>query len=406
MERLLHYTWKHKLLPLGELRTTDGRMVEVVSPGLYNDSDAGPDFFNAKVKVDGMLWVGNVELHVKASDWYRHHHDKDAAYDSVVLHVVTHADMQVSNSMGQSITTLEIPIAEQLQSDYASLIHSDKYPPCYEAIGSLPALKVHSWMSTLQVERLQQKTDALVRRVQQTRGSWEDAYFVTLARNFGFGINGDAFEMWAMAMPMNQVAHHRDDLFQVEALFIGMAGLLDRVEEKYAKEFAYLQHKFSLMPMDPSMWRYLRTRPQNFPHVRIIQLARMYHEGRTSLSQLLECKTVKDIATLYNIKGAKLDLLIINTVVPTVFAYGRYHAKEEYENRAFDLLEAIKAEDNNIVRMWQECGLNVRSAGDSQALIQLKKEYCDKKDCLRCRFGYEFLSGEHRNRFLSDELTN
>ena len=129
MERLLHYTWKHKLLPLGELRTTDGRMVEVVSPGLYNDSDAGPDFFNAKVKVDGMLWVGNVELHIKASDWYRHHHDKDSAYDSVVLHVVQQADMQVSNSMGQAITTLEIPIAQQLQSDYASLIRSDKYPP-------------------------------------------------------------------------------------------------------------------------------------------------------------------------------------------------------------------------------------------------------------------------------------
>jgi len=406
VERLLHYTWKHKLLPLGELRTTDGRLLEVVSPGLYNDSDAGPDFFNAKVKVDGMLWVGNVELHIKASDWYRHHHDKDAAYDSVVLHVVQQADMPVTNSKGLTLTTLELPIAESLRTDYASLINSDRYPPCYEAIGDLPALKVHSWMSTLQVERLQQKTDALVRRVQQTKGSWEDAYFVTLARNFGFGINGEAFETWAKAMPMSHVAHHRDDLFQVEAFFIGMAGLLDRVEERYAKEFAYLQHKFSLTPIDTMLWRYLRTRPQNFPHVRIMQLARMYHEGRTSLSKLLECRTAKDIATLYNIKGAKLDLLIINTVVPAVFAYGRYHAKEEYENRAFDLLEAVKAEDNNIVRMWQECGLDVKTAGDSQALIQLKKEYCDKKECLRCRFGYEFLSGEHKNRFLSDKLTN
>ena len=134
-----------------------------------------------------------------------------------------------------------------------------------------------------------------------------------------------------------------------------------------------------------------------------MQLAQMYHEQRTSLSQLLNCKTAKDISTLYNIKGAKLDLLIINTVVPTVFAYGRYHAKEEYEDRAFDLLEAVKAEDNNIVRMWQECGLDVHSAGDSQALIQLKKEYCDKKNCLRCRFGYEFLSGEYRNAFFSEE---
>ena len=390
LELLLHYTWKHKLLPLGELRTTDGRLIEVISPGLYNDSDAGPDFFNAKIKIDGMLWVGNVELHIKASDWYRHHHDRDEAYDSVVLHVVEQTDTDVTNSKGQRLTTLQLPIAQQLKSDYTSLIQSDRYPPCYEAIGHMPALKVHSWLSTLQVERL-------------TKGSWEDAYFITLARSYGFGINGDAFETWAMAMPMNAVAHHRDNLFQVETLFIGMAGLLDRVDEKYAREFAYLQHKFSLTPIAPTMWRYLRTRPQNFPHVRIMQLARMYHEHRTSLSRLLECTTAKDISTLYDIKGSKLDLLIINTVAPVVFAYGRYHAKEEYETRAFDLLETIKAEDNNIVRMWQDCGLEVHTAGDSQALIQLKNEYCDRKNCLRCRFGFEFLSGEHRNRFFSED---
>jgi len=253
------------------------------------------------------------------------------------------------------------------------------------------------------VERLQQKTSAIVERVQKTKGSWEAAYFVTLSRNFGFSINGDAFETWATMMPMNALAHHRDNLFQIESIFIGMAGLLDKVDPKYTQEFAYLQKKFGLTPMDATLWRYLRTRPQNFPHVRIMQLAQMYHEQRTSLSQLLNCKNSKEISTLYNIKGAKLDLLIINTVVPTVFAYGRYHANEEYEDRAFDLLEAIKVEDNNIVRMWQECGLDARTAGDSQALIQLKKEYCDKKNCLRCRFGYEFLSGEYRNAFFSEE---
>ncbi len=403
MERLLHYTWRHKLLPLGKLTTTDGRMVEVIDPGLYNNSDAGPDFFNAKVKVDGILWVGNVEIHIKASDWYRHHHDKDSAYDSVILHVVQQADMEVKTSQGKTLTTLELPVAEELKQDYEGLIHSDKYPPCYKIIPRLPSLKVHSWLSSLQVERLQQKTSAIVERVQKTKGSWEAAYFVTLSRNFGFSINGDAFEEWATMMPMNALAHHRDNLFQIESIFIGMAGLLDKVDPKYTQEFAYLQKKFGLSPMDATQWRYLRTRPQNFPHVRIMQLAQMYHEQRTSLSQLLNCKNSKEISTLYNIRGAKLDLLIINTVVPTVFAYGRYHAKEEYEDRAFDLLEAIKVEDNNIVRMWQECGLDARSAGDSQALIQLKKEYCDKKNCLRCRFGYEFLSGEYRNAFFSED---
>jgi hypothetical protein len=311
--------------------------------------------------------------------------------------------MEVKTSQGKTLTTLELPVAEELKPDYEGLIHSDKYPPCYKIIPKLPSLKVHSWLSSLQVERLQQKTSAIVERVQKTKGSWEAAYFVTLSRNFGFSINGDAFETWATMMPMNALAHHRDNLFQIESIFIGMAGLLDKVDPKYTQEFAYLQKKFGLTPMDATLWRYLRTRPQNFPHVRIMQLAQMYHEQRTSLSQLLNCKNAKEISTLYNIKGAKLDLLIINTVVPTVFAYGRYHAKEEYEDRAFDLLEAVKAEDNNIVRMWQECGLDVHSAGDSQALIQLKKEYCDKKNCLRCRFGYEFLSGEYRNAFFSEE---
>lgn len=390
------------MFPLGTLHTTEGRVLEVISPGLYNSGDAGPDFFNAKVKVDGMLWVGNVELHLKASDWFRHNHDKDSAYDSVVLHVVTVADMDVTTSQGKMLPTLVLPIPEALRKDYAELLESEKYPPCYRIVPSVPSLKVHSWMAALQTERLERKTRDMVERVRQMGGSWEDAYFTTLARGFGFGINGEAMETWARQMPLRAVDHHRDELFQVEALFLGQAGLLEKADARYAREYAYLQHKFGLQPMDGSMWRYLRTRPQNFPHVRLLQLATMHHERRTGLSALLECKDVKAIGELYGVKGAKLDLLVINVAVPVIFAYGRNHAKEALCERAFDLLESLKAEDNTIVRMWQECGLDARSAGDSQALIQLKKEYCDRKECLRCRFGTEFLTGEYMNRFLSE----
>lgn len=403
MEKLLHYTWKHKLLPLCEHRTTDGRMVELIDPGMYNRSDSGPDFFNAKLKIDGMLWAGNVELHMKASDWYRHHHDKDAAYDNVVLHVVTVADMDVTTSQGKVLPTLVVPIPDGLLKDYDMLISSDKYPPCYRIIPSLPALKVHSWMAALQTERLMSKTRLMEQRVNDLCGSWEDAYFATLARNFGFGVNGDAFDEWMRCMPMSAAAHHRDDLFQIETLFLGQAGLLAKVDESYAREYAYLQKKFSLTPMPTERWHYLRTRPQNFPHVRIMQLAAMYHERRTGLSELLACESVDAVGRLYNIKGAKLTLLVINTVVPVIFAYGRCHNKEYLCERAFDFLESLKAEDNTITRMWQECGLTVVSAGDSQALIQLKKEYCDHKECLRCRFGNEFLTGEYRNAFFSED---
>ena len=404
-EGLLHYAWRHKLLPLAELRTTDGRAVEVLSPGLYNRLDAGPDFFNAKIKVDGLLWVGNVELHIKASDWYRHRHDSDTAYDNVILHVVCEADMDVTTSKGYVLPTLVIRMPRELEGDYRHLLNTEKYPPCYEVIPSLPPIKVHAWMSALQTERLERKTIAIEQRVRLMDGSWDDAYFATLAHTFGFGINGDAFDEWTRSLPLRAADHHRDDLFQVEALFIGQAGLLDRVDDTYAKEYCYLQKKFRLPPIGAPAWRYLRTRPQNFPHVRILQLAKMYHERRTSLSALIDCPDVKSIGKLYNIKGTKLNLVIINTVVPTLFAYGRTHAKEQLCDRAFDLLAALKAEDNHIVRMWQECGLDATTAGDSQALIQLKNEYCDRKECLHCRFGYEFLSGEHRNNFFREDTS-
>lgn len=374
-----------------QLQTTDGREVEVIDPGMYNRGDAGPDFFNAKVKVNGTVWVGNVEMHIKSSDWFRHHHDKDEAYDNVVLHVVTCADMDVVTSSGRCPVQMEVQIPDKLRSDYDELLHCDRYPPCYRSIPGIPSLKIHSWMSALQTERLERKTLAIVQRVKGSRGSWEDAYFQTLARSYGFGINGEAMECWAQSIDLSKAAHHRDDIFQIETMFLGQAGLLDRVDEKYAREYAYLKHKFGLQPMDTSMWRYLRTRPQNFPHVRILQLAKMYCERRTEMSALLECTDVKAIGKLFDSKGAKLDLLIINTVVPILFAYGRAKGKEDLCERAFDMLEELKPESNAIVRMWQECGLNVQSAGDSQALIQLKNEYCNKRECLRCRIGFEYL---------------
>lgn len=392
MEKLLHYTWRHKLYPLHQLETTDGRQVDVIDAGLYNRSNAGPDFFNAKLKVNGTVWAGNVEMHIKASDWYRHGHDKDAAYDNVILHVVTDADMDVITSSGHTPATVVLKIPESLRNDYTQLIHEDKYPPCYSRIPAIPALKIHSFMASLETERLERKTDDIAKRLKDSGGSWEDAYFQTLARNYGFGINGDAMEAWAKTIELNRVAHHRDDLFQVEAMFIGQASLLDRVDEKYSKEYSYLKHKFGLEPMDPLLWRYLRTRPQNFPHVRIMQLAKMYYEHRTGLSELLACKDVKAISKLLGVKGTKLDLLVINTVIPVIFAYGKTKGKDSYCEQAFNLLEELKAEDNHIVRMWEECGLHVRSAGDSQALIQLKNEYCDKRECLRCRIGFEYLN--------------
>ena len=282
MEELLHYCWQHKLFPLSQLTTTDGHSVEVIDSGLHN-RHAGPDFFNAKIKIDGMLWVGNVEIHDKASDWYRHGHDKDANYDSVILHVVGEVDAEARTMNGTILPQVRLEVPQQVTNNYEALLRTETYPPCYQIIPNLSKLMIHSWLSAMETERLERKTEDIVRRVKQCGGSWEDAYFVTLARNFGFGTNSDAFEQWALNVPLDKVGHHRDDIFQIEAIFMGQAGLLEEAslperyrasahEEGYfdrmRSEYLYMAHKFQLQPMDYKLWRFLRLRPQNFPHIR------------------------------------------------------------------------------------------------------------------------------------------
>lgn len=432
MEQLLHYCWKHKLFPLEGLQTTDGQPVEVIDPGLHN-LNAGPDFFNAKVKIDGTLWVGNVEIHDKSSDWFAHGHEKDPHYNNTILHVAGLIDCNVRTQSGITPPQVQLSVPDQVRRNYDDLIKTDTYPPCYKIIPSLSRLTVHSWMSALEAERLERKTKDIRWRAEHCDGSWESAYFVTMARNYGFGINSEPMEQWAFAMPLTVVAHHRDDLFQIEALFMGQAGLLnpesiperhrdaaiaDDYFQKMRREYQFLAHKYSLSPIDHRLWRFLRLRPQNFPHIRISQLANLYYQNKTDLSRLAEAETLdaaKEMlatqVTPYwqthyafgcesaknekHLSASSVNLLLINTVVPMLFAYGRHRQDDKLCDRAFDFLESLRAEDNTIVRTWREVGLTVDNAGDSQALIQLKKVYCDRRDCLRCRIGYEYLKSPH-----------
>ncbi|MBQ8046835.1 MAG: DUF2851 family protein [Prevotella sp.] len=429
MEQLLHYVWKHKMFPLSALHTTDGQPVEVVDAGLHNRHQ-GPDFFNAKVKIGETLWVGNIEIHERSSDWYQHHHETDEAYGNVILHVVGTVDRDdIVTSDGKRLPQMVLKVPQSVAENYQSLLTSDSYPPCHRVVSGLGKLTVHSWMSALSAERLSQKSDAIMERRRQLNCSWEAAYFTTLARNFGFGVNGEAFETWARHISLTTIAHHRDNEFQIEAIFFGQAGLLDDAAlpgryqpqalddayyQRLRKEYLYLAHKFTLTPMDHRLWRFLRLRPQNFPHIRLAQLVGLYCHHRSELSLLLECQTVDEAKQLLStsvtdywkthylfgvespssdkhLSEASLNLLLVNTVVPVLFAFGRYQHSEKYCDRAFMFLEQLKAEQNFITRMWRDCGLKVDTAADSQALIQLKTRYCDRKDCLRCRIGYEFL---------------
>lgn len=418
MEQLLHYVWKHKIFPLKELKTTTGQQVEVIDTGLAN-TDAGPDFFNAKLKRDGVLWIGNIEIHERSSDWFKHGHHADAGYNSVILHIASEIDTEISRSNGERIPQIQLICPEAVRTNYKELLETDSYPPCYRIIPSLPPFTAHSWMTALQMERFEQKATLLNERLKRCQGNWEDAFFITLARNFGFGLNGDAFETWAHQLPFRAVDKHRNDLFQIEAIFFGQAGILEDSDGdgyylRLKKEYTYLQHKFGLIPMDASLWRFLRLRPANFPHIRIAQLACLYHRAYGLLSRIMETETlqgVRDILkggtseywlTHYTFGGSSpsrpkalsntsLDLLIINTVVTFLYAYGLHKGNPVLCARAGSFLEELKAENNYITRMWEQYGMKASNAADSQALIQLKKEYCDKKKCLYCRIGYEYL---------------
>ena len=418
MEQLLHYVWKHKIFPLKELKTTTGQQVEVIDTGLAN-TDAGPDFFNAKLKLDGVLWIGNIEIHERSSDWFKHGHHADTGYNSVILHIASEIDTEISRSNGERIPQIQLICPEAVRTNYKELLETDSYPPCYRIIPSLPPFTAHSWMTALQMERFEQKATLLNERLKRCQGNWEDAFFITLARNFGFGLNGDAFETWAHQLPFRAVDKHRNDLFQIEAIFFGQAGILEDSDGdgyylRLKKEYTYLQHKFGLIPMDASLWRFLRLRPANFPHIRIAQLACLYHRAYGLLSRIMETETlqgVRDILkggtseywlTHYTFGGSSpsrpktlsntsLDLLIINTVVTFLYAYGLHKGNPVLCARAGSFLEELKAENNYITRMWEQCGMKASNAADSQALIQLKKEYCDKKKCLYCRIGYEYL---------------
>ena len=419
MEQLLHYTWKHKIFPLCELRTTDGRLLEVLNPGIHN-TDAGPDFTGAKIKLDGVEWVGNVEIHLKTSDWFRHHHDTDAAYENIILHVACEVDQQLFYPNGQEIPQLQLSVPSYVRDNYAELCHNDSRPPCRHVVSGLSTFLIHNWMTSLTLERFEERTRQIMQRRDSLEKNWEDTLFVTLARNFGFGINGDAFEQWAQSIPMMAVGKHRDDLFQIEAIFFGQAGLLDvHYEDDYylrlQREYHYLRQKFSLTPMNNAAWKFLRLRPQNFPHIRIAQLAMLYYEQRLNLSRLLSAEKLPEISALLqthvsdywqthytfasqptkptekSLSPSTIELIIINSVAPILFAYGKYKSDTSLCDRAFSLWEQLKAENNAIIRDWALAGIPCENAADSQALIQLHHNYCQRRDCLRCQFGYEYI---------------
>jgi hypothetical protein len=421
MERLIHYVWKFSLYSSDQLHTIDGIPFSVIDPGIHN-TNAGPDFFNAKIRIDNKVWAGNVEIHTHASDWNRHGHCSDDAYNSVILHLVENADIsEIFAKNGRSIHQSVIKIPDEIRNNYEYLLHSDKEIPCLGRIFEIPEIYLTAWKNSLFIERIEQKTNHILNILQQNNGDWEEALYILLCRNFGFGINGDAFERLAKSLPFKCIQKHQDNPLQVESLFLGQAGLLeeDGISDTYyfslQQEYSFLRRKFDLTPLESYLFKRLRIRPNNFPHVKLAQLAMLFSQGEHFFSKILFADGMDDYFKLFspqisdywqehyhfNSRSAKkekklglsaLHIIIINTVVPLLFAYGKNKKLNQFIEKSIFLMEKIPPEKNAITLLFARAGVDVCHAADSQALIQLRREYCEKKKCLFCRIGHQLLS--------------
>ena len=418
-ESILHFIWQYKLFTAHNLQTVNGEIVEIIDVGKLN-TDAGPDFFNAKIKIGETLWAGNVEIHTHTSDWNKHNHQADKAYDSVILHVVKHADGEIYRLDGAKIPQLELQYPTEVETKYLQLISQKKWIPCEEKIGNVAPVFIQSWKNALLTERLEQKMLAIESLLNEKNQHWEEAFYITLARNFGFGTNNLAFECLAKSIPLNVLGKHKDQLIQLEALLFGQSGLLIELEnddyiQKLKQEYNFLRSKFSLQAMDASQWKLLRMRPDNFPHIRIAQFASLIHTSSKLFSKIIENPTIDYLQSTFECKtsdywqthytfsheskpkikklGAQsINGIIINTIVPFLFCYAQSKNNQLLKDKAIELLEQIPAEKNAIIKGWELIGLNSQSAYDTQALLQLKKNYCEDKKCLRCRIGHKVLT--------------
>jgi hypothetical protein len=420
-EDFLHFIWKHSLYDKNKLITDNGERIEVLNPGEQNH-DAGPDFFNAKIKSNNTIWVGNVEIHVRSSDWMRHKHDTDKAYDNVILQVVTDHDTPVYRTNGQQIPTIVLTFNPKIYNNYLHLIKNQEWIPCESRIFRIDPFHLKHWLHHVLVERLEDKSREISSLLKHQKYDWDETFYQRLARNFGFNKNAQPFELLAKSLPYRYLAKHRNNLLQVEAMLFGQAGMLNDLisEDEYYRslkqEYTFLKEKFSLTPLGGHLWKFLRLRPSNFPTLRIAQFAMMIHQSDRLFSRLLHCKDPEEMHTLFTVSASSywddhylfhkrseqkkkvlgedaIDVLIINTLVPFLFLYGVEKNLPEYKERALEFLDQIPAEKNSIISKWNALGVKADNALYSQALLQLKSKYCKFKRCLDCRIGRKIITG-------------
>lgn len=421
-EDFLHYLWRFKKFDFLNLKTTDGQAIEIVNGGNHN-TDAGPDFLNSTIKINKTQWAGSVEMHINSSDWLKHKHSDDPAYNNVVLHVVWKEDVKILDQNDKAIPCLELEtLADPSHiNKYQQLLSSQLWIPCQENIEEVPSIKITKWLERLMIERLEEKTKSIKPILKSTENNWEQVLFILVAKNLGLKPNSSPMEAMASATPIELLYKHADNAFALEAILFGQSGLLSsKLKDDFPiallKEYDFMSKKYSLSKPSYPNWKLLRLRPNNFPTIRISQLVNIYSQNKLSFDKILD-GTIKEITYLFdkiyaseywnehylfdkkaersfkkNLGKSRRNVLLINAIVPLLFLYGKERANEKYIDKSLTLLTELPAEKNTILKKWSELKISAASAFDSQALIHLKSRYCNNNLCLRCTVGHHIMN--------------
>jgi len=418
-EDFLQYIWRYNLFEKIN-STTDGRNLDIISVGQLN-TDSGPDFFNAKIKIDDTIWVGNIEIHIKSSDWKRHNHHNDEAYNNVTLHIVKYFDTDVYDTKGRGIPTAILSYANHFEENYKNLLANKHKIKCENRIVEIDNFTISSWISTLSIERLSRKSKSIIIKLQQNNFNWEETFYQTIFRYFGMGTNSEPFEILARLVPLKVLAKHKNNLQSIEAILFGTAGFLreNKQNDTYynilKREYAVMKTKFDLQEMDKSMWKFMRLRPVNFPTVRIAQTSMLIYNSTSLFSKIIEANNTEQIKKLFNastseywdthynfnkesakkmkkIGNTTINIILINVIIPFVFVYGKEKNLPDFTDKALSFLEQIEAESNSIIKYWSSLNIISKSGFDTQALIELHNEYCLKNKCLNCRIGNKLIN--------------
>ncbi len=434
-EEFIHWLWKNQFFDGRSLCDREAGSIGVITPGVYN-RDSGPDFFNTRLIIGGTEWAGNTEIHVNASDWYRHGHHIDHAYDNVILHIVYNEDADVYTASGRRLITIRLVFDPVLWENYLDFMNNPSPLPCSGLIGLTDGFRIKHWLWSIAVERLERKHDDIREILSKTGNDWEETLYRLVTRYFGFRVNTDPFGMLAARLPLKIIRKHSDQLIQVEALLYGTAGLLDEalfreaVNDSYylllLREYRVLRAKYSLQPVDGWLWKFHRLRPANFPTVRLSQLAALLSHSDGLFSRVLGCSDRESLRALLSVSASSYwnnhyqfgrevppvagragrqsaDLLIINAIVPLLFVYGKVRQQQEWCDRTVEILDSLPPEKNSVVTDFTRAGLKPESAFASQALLELRNMRCRYHRCLDCTIGSSLIAMGQKIR-RSDSL--